>query len=354
MTSKKTAKAQEELLEILKFTPRIYTMYIGGYGGEAYAGIVDKKIYNYFAEKKIDLDEYAGDWDGKFSELVPHELQPFNPGSPYDCDGLFHASGAELSNLNEITVQDENGDDHWVCAAGLNELEDEGVTVDSSGGFDFDDLLEDQVAFYGAQGEKGSFFEGEIELKAPFDPKKLSIQYENCDGWWIISSVEYDGEDVDGSNGYSTSGKWGENKWVLGDGERPYEPVSAEDSEDDEDSDEDQIAQAECVQCDWRGAVDDTYDVEGQMVCPECREPVEVLEETVDSIEIMYGYTDWFPTDVKPVRKGLYQVDLGDKSGWPFGVIVKAEWTGRTWKDLEGKKIKFDQWRGLARDPAGV
>jgi hypothetical protein len=36
---------------------------------------------------------------------------------------------------------------------------------------------------------------------------------------------------------------------------------------------------AECVQCDWTGAIDDTNDVEGQMVCPECQEPIEILEE---------------------------------------------------------------------------
>jgi hypothetical protein len=36
---------------------------------------------------------------------------------------------------------------------------------------------------------------------------------------------------------------------------------------------------AECVQCSWKGAIEDTYDVEGQMVCPECREPVEILEK---------------------------------------------------------------------------
>ena len=37
------------------------------------------------------------------------------------------------------------------------------------------------------------------------------------------------------------------------------------------------LEQVECVQCDWKGLVDETYDVEGQMVCPECREPVEFV-----------------------------------------------------------------------------
>ena len=44
------------------------------------------------------------------------------------------------------------------------------------------------------------------------------------------------------------------------------------------------LEQVECVQCDWRGLVDETYDVEGQMVCPECREPVEFVN--VDEMDI--------------------------------------------------------------------
>jgi hypothetical protein len=50
-----TKKQQEELIQTLKFTPRTYNIYIGGYGGEAYAGTVDKATYEYFKEKKIDI-----------------------------------------------------------------------------------------------------------------------------------------------------------------------------------------------------------------------------------------------------------------------------------------------------------
>jgi hypothetical protein len=209
-----TNKQKQELVEILKFTPRRYNIYIGGYGGESYAGKVDRATYEYFKEHKIDIEEYANDWDNMFSH-IPGELQPFSPGSPYDCDNLFHASGAELTNLNEIVITDENGNQYWACAAGINELEDEGVDVNETGGQDFDDLDEDIIVHWGGQGEKGCFFAAEYELRAPFDPKKLKIGYENCDGWAIVSSVEYDGEDLDGCGGYSTTGKWGESKWIL-------------------------------------------------------------------------------------------------------------------------------------------
>jgi len=315
-----TKKQQEELIQTLKFTPRTYNIYIGGYGGEAYAGTVDKATYDYFKEKKIDIEQYANDWDDLFGD-VPRELMPFSPGSPYDCDNLFHASGAELSNLNEIQVNDENGNEHWTCAAGLNELEDAGVTVDKHGGCDFDDLPEDTVVHWGGQGEKGTFFDGELELRAPFDPKKLRMCYENCDGWWIINCVEYDGEEIDGTGGYSTTGKWNENKWILCNGDEVYQG---------EERDEDNI--------------DEDEDDEPESACTSEEEIIAEMPEIPK--------TDWYPADVKPVRKGEYDVDLGKEIAWPFTRIVRAEWSGRTWKNEEGKSIKgIVAWRGLAIDP---
>jgi hypothetical protein len=316
MATKK--QQQEELIATLKFTPRTYNIYIGGYGGEAYAGTVDKTTYEYFKEKRIDIEQYATDWDDLFGD-VPHELQPYNPGSPYDCDNLFHASGAELSNLNEIVVNDEQGNQHWACAAGLNELEDAGVDVNQWAGCDFDDLSEDTIVHWGGQGEKGTFFDGEIELTQPFDPKKLTVNYENCDGWWIINNIEYDGVEIDGTGGYSTTGKWTENKWVLCNGEEVYQ--GEERSEDDDDEDDEEAHET---------GTDDPIDF------PAPDLPI----------------TDWYPIDINPVRKGEYEVDLGADVAWPFARIARAEWSGRKWKDSEGKSIKgIVAWRGLAVDP---
>jgi hypothetical protein len=311
-----TKAEKEQLIEVLKFTPRTYNIYIGGYGGESYAGTVDPAVYEYFKENKIDIEEYANDWNNLFSD-VPSELQPFGSGSPYDCDNLFHASGAELSSLNEIVINDEAGNQHWACAAGIDDLEHEGVVVNETGGCNFDDLSEDTVVHWGGQGEKGTFFDGEIYLKQPFDPKKLTVNYENCDGWWLINSVEYDGEEIDGSGGYSTTGKWSENKWILGNGNEAYDSVSREDQEEEDD--------------------DNNADVGAWPEVPEMPDlPV----------------TDWYPVEVKPVHKGEYEVDLGSLVAWPFMRIVRAEWTGRKWKDSEGESIKgIVAWRGLAEDP---
>lgn len=316
-----TKKQKEELIATLKFTPRTYTIYIGGYGGEAYAGKVDRATYEYFKEKQIDIEEYATDYDDMFGD-VPRELQPYSPGSPYDCDGLFHASGAELSNLNEIQVNDETGNEHWTCAAGLNELEDAGVTVNEWGGCDFDDLPEDTIVHWGGQGEKGTFFDGEIELTQPFDPKKLTVNYENCDGWWIINNVEYNGVEIDGSGGYSTTGKWNENKWVLCNGEEPYQGVSREDQEDEPES--------ACTSEEW--------------------DPAEDLDKISEDM-----MTEWYDASTKPVRKGEYEVKNTHTPVWPFPATFRATWSGRSWKDSDGDKLEnIIAWRGLNIDPEAV
>jgi len=327
-----TKKQHEELIQTLKFTPRTYTIYIGGYGGESYAGKVDRATYEYFKQNKIDIEQYANDWDDVFGD-VPRELMPFSPGSPYDCDDLFHASGAELSSSNEIQINDEHGNQHWCCAAGLNELEDAGVEVNKSGGCELDDLPKDTIVHWGGQGEKGTFFDGEIELTQPFDPKKLTVYYENCDGWWLISSVEYDGVEIDGTGGYSTTGKWNENKWILCNGDEVYQGKYR--NEDDEDEDEEDETPHEF-------ATPGSFTIEDGLIAE--------LDQLGEDM-----MTDWYPVDIKPVRQGEYEIDLGKDIAWPFARIVRAEWSGRTWKNAEGQSIKdVVAWRGLAVDPVEI
>jgi hypothetical protein len=314
-----TKKQKQELVDILKFTPIKVTMTIQGYGGESYAGRVDRKIYEYFKERKLDLEQYASDWDNEMN--VPDEMQPFTPGSPYDCDGMFHASGAELTDLNQITITDEKGDTVWEHDMGWSSLEDAGVAVEEFSNVDFDDLEEGEVVFWGGQGEKGCFFDCEFTLTQPFDPKKLVIKFESCDGWQIVNYVEYNGEDLDGSGGYSTTGKWAENKWVLGGDEEVYE---AEEFDPDAESSEE-----------WDPAeeLDKIKPPEGFDWSPLPEEP---------------AVTDWFDKDTNPAYKGDYEVVYD--AAWPLSGMGMAEWTGRSWKQ-NGKKLAILKWRGLAENP---
>lgn len=326
-----TKEQKQQLIETLKFTPTTVRMLIQGYGGECYAGKIDRKIYEYFASQRIDMDEYAGDWDGIFNDNVPNNLQPFQPGSPYECDGLWHASGAEMSDLNEIRVDADDGTELWVHNCGYSDLEDSGVTVNQLGGEDLDDLDDGEVVFWGGQGEKGCFFDCEFVLRAPFDPKKLTIGYENCNGWYIINSVEYDGEELDGSGGYSTTGKWAEHKWILGGDEEVYDGVSLDDRED------------EGLEWAHETGTDNPIDFPESACDSETWDPAAEL----DKIEL--PTTDWFPADIKPVHKGEYECEFKIAT-WPWPAVRMCEWTGRTWKETStGDKVKGDfQWRGLA------
>jgi hypothetical protein len=62
------------------------------------------------------------------------------------------------------------------------------------------------VVFIGTSNEKGTFFEGNIELTQPFDITKLTLGYDDIDGEELINSVTYDDEDIDNFGG-STDGK---------------------------------------------------------------------------------------------------------------------------------------------------
>ncbi len=321
-----TKKEKQELVDILKFTPINVRMLIQGYGGEAYAGKVDRKIYDYFKEKKIDITDYASSWEEKY-DSIPSELQPFPVGAPFECDNLFHASGAELSELNEIRIENaDTGEVIWEHNMGWSDLEDDGVIVDQFDDVDFDDLKDGEVVFWGGQGEKGCFFDAEFTLRAPFDPKKLVIKFETCDGWHIVNYVEYDEEDLDGSGGYSTTGKWADAKWILGGDEEVYEPVDEEDDEEyDEEYDDDVSEESE------------EYD------------PAAELDDIWNDQK-----TEWFESSANPEHKGKYECEF-EIATWPWPSVRMCEWTGKSWKEETGDKVKGNfKWRGLKFDPNAV
>lgn len=322
-TSKKpTKKQKEELVQTLKFTPRTYTISVGGYGGETYCGIVDRKIYDYFKAKKIDMEQYAWTWDDDMWKDIPEEMRPFEPGSPYDCDNFFHASGATFDDSNEIYVYDENNNVHWQKSLGYS-LEDEGVVVECSSSNEIADLDEGTVVIWSAQGEKGGFFEGEIYLTAPFDPAKLKLYYEDCDGWAILTYIEYDGEEIDGSNGYSTTGKWNESKWIIVGDEEVYAGEEREEGEEYGQDDFDPAAELDKI----------------------------VQEHDISAFqELANALAErWNDASEKPETKGTYEVKFA-KGVWPLGDVRTAEWTGRSWKENGKKAPEMIGWKELEHD----
>lgn len=309
-----TKSEKEELLQTLKFTPRTVKVQIWGYGGENYIGSVSREDYEFFKAKKIDIEQYANGWDEDKWTDVPQERRIFEPGSPYECDNLFHESGATMDSSSRIQVEDEDGKVIWESTLDITELEEAGVQTVCDQDFESADLEDGTVLFWGGQGEKGSFFNGEFVLRAPFDPSKLTVHWSNGDDWHLSGSVEYNGEDIENTD-YSTTGKWGEHKfWIVGD-EEVYTGVERDD--------------------DWDPAEElDKIEV-----------PVLENEETWASKVIDESMlSSWHGADLKPAHKGEYEVVYDAE--WPNSGQGRAEWTGRGWKQ-NGKKLAIKQWRGL-------
>ena len=361
-----TRKQKEELMQTLKFTPIKARLLVQGYDGECYIGSVDRDDYEFLKSKKIDLEQYLSDWDSEMFTDIPAVRRFIEPGQAYECDNLFHASGASMDDGSYITVMnDETSEDIYTTHLDISHLEDQGIEVDCSDDFDSDELDNGTVIFWGGQGEKGCFFDAELTLTRPFDPKLLKLTYGNGDGWRLLTGVEYDGVELEGYDGYSTTGKWGENKFHIVGDEAVYESEYR-----DEDTEEDvEDADYECVQCDWRGTVDEAVgDEHGNLACPECGEPIESVKEwdpaaELDKIRVpvLEGeeiwaqqaidesmLSPWHSKDLKPAHKGEYEVVYDAE--WPLSGQGRAEWTGRSWKQ-NGKKLAIRQWRGL-KEPA--
>ena len=203
---------QQKLIEVLKFTPRTYKISMWGYGGEKVMGTVDKKIWDYCNDNQVDLSEIAwGDEDTVEDMGLDIDMMPFPPGSWYECDDMGHINGVSR-DAGTIQIEDENG--NTVLERSLDSIDGTDIGLSCSDEVWAGSKPKGTVVFIGSSNEKGTFFEGEIELRAPFDIEKLELNYDEFDGEDIITSVTYDGEDIDNFGG-STDGKSSDMNMVL-------------------------------------------------------------------------------------------------------------------------------------------
>ena len=297
-----TLEQKEKLIEILKFTPRNYKIQLWGYGGEYIMGTVDRKIYDYFRHRRLDLSDFA--WDSDYAEEnnIPEEMWPFTPGSYYDCDDICHEHGVDR-NAGTLQILDEN--EEVVYEKRLEDISGMGADGDEPEwgcGEEYWIGMKPvgTVVFFGISNEKCTFFEAELPLIQPFDISKLELGYDEIDGNDIISSVKYNGEQIDNWGG-DTSGKSSEFGFYLVKNSNTFEKYSNMD-------------------------------------------------------DITYQMTDWFPKKIKPVRNGTYMVKTAGKNSYTH----QAKWTGSKWVssyteessyDDPNYEIKIKEWQGLAQDP---
>ena len=110
--------------------------------------------------------------------------------------------------------------------------------------------------------------------------------------------------------------------------------------EDDEESTPDY----ECVQCEWSGTVDEAvYDDDDNMICPECGEPIELIEYKVE-----VNTNPWNDVKVAPANAGQYEVKNTHSPVWPFPASFEATWNGQAWVDSDGDPVEnVIEWREL-------
>jgi hypothetical protein len=289
-----TQEEKQELINVLKFTPRTYRVRLWGYGGEHVMGTVDRKIYDYFKQRRLDVSEFA--WDGDYAEAnnIPEDMQPFYPGNWHDCDNMGHCWGVDRS-AGTIQVDDENG--NTVYEKSLEDIvgyDEENPEPEWTCGDEvwIDSQPAGSVVFIGTSSEKGTFFEADLELKMPFDPAKLCLHYDEIDGNEIITTVSYDGEELNNDGG-DTNGK----------------------------------------------STDFGFYVAGSL-----KDGKWERYRNMDDIE--YGLTEWFSAKVNPERTGKYNVKTKD------GYSYQAVWNGEFWhNDWNDEKIKVKEWQGIAYDP---
>jgi len=204
----------EELVELIKFTPRTYKISMWGYGGEKVMGTVPRESWDYCMANQVDLSDIAWNSDAAEDMNLDEDKLPFPPGSWYECDSMAHVSGVSR-DAGTLQIEDENGETVF-------ERSLDSITGGDDGEPEWNCMDEvwigskeaGTVVFVGSSNEKGTFFEADLELRAPFDITKLILGYEEIDGEEIVNYVEYDGEQIDNWGG-STDGKSSDFTMVL-------------------------------------------------------------------------------------------------------------------------------------------
>ena len=176
-----------------------FELSIYGMGGEIVIGEITKKQYNYWNSRSSDeLNEHLG-IDGEEGS-TPDEcsLREWS-----DQDGIAPCNGPEFDTGEcRISVTNADGKDIWKAKCDSQALKENGIEVEVENSMEIY-KLKPGYYFCGKAFEKGSFF-GATHESDTFDPTKLKFVVRNVNGWILMVEAYYDGEQLDGSDNYST------------------------------------------------------------------------------------------------------------------------------------------------------
>lgn len=309
-----TRKQKEDLMAALKFTPREIEITLSGYGGEIVMGRMSEEAYDFWQGRE-DLSDYVMSWDGEWDQEVPPEARFVTDGAWHDVDDICHENGCEAGDCGYLTIEDVlEAREIIQTTTNPKNLHAQGIRVEHCHVSAEEDLEKDTCVFMGQSIEKGVFFCGRVQINRPFDLALLTIRYINCEGWCLITAVEYDGEEVEGFDAYSTTGKSME-----------FNLFQVQEGRWDAAEELDKI----------RMPV-----LEGEEIWSQ--EQIDLAAE-VDRWQ-GHALTPWWNASDSPIREGRYQVLIGQ---WPFPSF--AEYTKRHgWRQGKDAVQDLKSWRGLA------
>ena len=150
----------EELVAVLKFTPRTYKVSMWGYGGERVMGTTTQEVWDYCNNNQVDLSDIAWNYDACEDMDLDEDLLPFPPGSWYECDDMGHTNGVSR-DAGTIQIEDETGEN--VFQKSFDDCD--GASEDSPEWCCDDEVWigsrkKGEIVFVGTSNEKGTFFEG--------------------------------------------------------------------------------------------------------------------------------------------------------------------------------------------------
>ena len=232
-----TTEEKQELVETLK-GPRFYNIQLNGYGGESAYMTITKEAHDFWQpvceeHGDYDLSTYMnsdGEEEDEYDniESVPPEAQFLHDNTDndnykrpwYESHTEFeHSYGVEWGSayivVDEVDSM-EYGASHVASVVEGENLSDMLSELEKESDYELEltDMgCEDEApegTEYIAQmysSEKGTFFDGVIETVGEFDPKKLKVYtLEYLNGEDTVTSIEYDGVEVDNAGG-DTNGK---------------------------------------------------------------------------------------------------------------------------------------------------
>jgi hypothetical protein len=231
-----TTEEKTELVEAIK-GPRFYNIQLNGYGGESAYMTITKEAHDFWQplceeHGDYDLTTYMNsdgeeEEDYENIEGVPpeaqflHDKDEDNYKRPwYESHTEFeHSYGVEWSSA--YIVVDEVDSMEYSASHVDSVIEGENLMdmlneLDEASGYELEPVVmgaEDEApegTEYIAQlysSEKGQFFDGVIETVGEFDIKKLKVYTtEYLNGEDTVTSIEYDGVEIDNAGG-DTNGK---------------------------------------------------------------------------------------------------------------------------------------------------